>query len=361
MSSVPEKSKLIREKRSFFMRSGSFEKLKCSAKYPLQLVGVKLSKMSVIELAESIIVKSRLLSQRLLLVLFIILYKAICAILSILVRTSANPLSVVAVCDKQDKEDKDNTLPFYQRLQVKVEKLQRHKKRLDSLKSSDVFRSASLVTTTTTKTITETERLSKKIEENNRKILEQQRIERTTTCCTATTVKSENKEYGFHAELKRLREYSTEKEILPSLASESNKNTNIFELICLYPLVYGSILVMLCQLYILGNVLNSTAISLGYVFLIGSLGVIAVITFQVFFKRNFQKTKICSTKRLTSELTINEEHKIIEKHPQANSNLLQLEESIKSSIEITSNRQSRTRLKKNIDLSSKTLSKIKLL
>ncbi|XP_055380087.1 uncharacterized protein LOC129611145 [Condylostylus longicornis] len=361
MSSIPEKSNLLREKRSFFLRSGSFEKLKCSAKYPFRVVGVKLSKASVVELAESIIARSRLLSQRLLLILFIILYKAICATLSILVRTSANPLSVVAVCDKQNK---NTTLGFYERLQIKVEKLQKHKKRLDSLKSSDEIYGHIIRENVQILKIQQTTPITPIITSNLPSTPIATPVSKNLNNFNDSIINNNNnnnnvKDDEFHAEIKRLRKLYGEKECSSNIFgkiqqfSEINFNRNLLETIFLYPLVYGSILIMLCQIYVLGCVLNSTTITLGYIFLIGSLGIVAIITFKVFFSYKLQKDKTTSNNKKfnqSNEQTTNQ-----------NNNDVNLIATSNTATTTEAKRQSRSRLKKDIDLSSKTLSKIKLL
>lgn len=340
MSSMGEKSQIM-EKRSFFLRTGSFEKIKCSAKYPFRLAGIKLSKAALIELVDDIIVKARILSQRAFLIIFIAIFKMVSVSLSLVVDASANTLLAKQnICDNKDIDTKKG---FYQRLQEKLQKLQKYKSRLDSLKKDDLFISSSNIIQ---------HHSTPKIQKiNSINVQEKIQINNINKNDDVTTKLSE-----FHDEITKLRNNclselslsaSSSTSSLSSISSfTSSLNGKKLQRICLFPIVYGSIVFMYLQLLFLAIALNTSSIPPGLIFLIGSLLFVGFITFKVFFIEKFRKIDLKAISRQQIKLQQS----------------MELRKTVEALEELDNNkRQSRNRLKRVLDLNSKTLSKIKLL
>lgn len=126
MSSLVEKSetpirKPTLEKRNFFLRSSSIQKIKCSATYPFRIAGSKLSREAIKQLLESLIVKARLVSQKALIIIYIATLRVIGAISPL----SSSILAYDDVCDKLKETGKQ--LTFIERLLFHLMKLHIHK------------------------------------------------------------------------------------------------------------------------------------------------------------------------------------------------------------------------------------------
>lgn len=287
MSSIMEKStSSVIAKRSFFLRTGSIQKIKCSATYPFRLAGTKINRDAIKQLIEVLIHRGRILSQNALLNLYIATFKLVGAICSLWV----NPYDD-KFCDKSQKTD--NCLSFQQRLLEKIQRIQNHKSRLEP----------------------------KTQQQNN-----SPNTNRSAPVSTPTK---------FDAEIARLREYSTTNPENSGSCEKlaSSANNDFF----LGLIVYGSAVFIYLQLLMLTYALNTTNVPPGLLFLISSLLLIAFIAFKVFFVANVKRAE-------------------------ARAKGKELPNSPKSEETATSTaRQSRPRLKRVIDLDSKTLSKVKLL
>lgn len=279
MSSVAENNSRLSQKRGFFLRSSSIQKIKCSATYPFRIAGSKLSRDAIKQLLEVLIIKARLFSQKALLVLYIATFRILSAVLHLSVGTSAKRALDDEVCDKIKKTEKE--LTFRERILARAIKLQNHKKQIEAKATTD----------TSIKKESPTVKCSKPV----------------------VTLASN---------------------LFPSDEVKPTKQNYFFVVF-----VYASAVLIYLQLLILAVALNTTQIPPGLVFLISSLLFIAVILFKVLHRNKRSKLDTFRTR------TTNQQ-----------------EEKTANDI-VPETRRSRMRLQKTIgtDLTSKTLSKIKLL
>ncbi|XP_055854494.1 uncharacterized protein LOC129918144 [Episyrphus balteatus] len=308
--------------KTFFFRSDSIRKIKCTAVYPFQVAGIKLSKSALIELLETNIKKARICTQKAMLNFYCIILKLLSTLFALWDEkvqkkanaqsttitsstTSLNSESSIATKTNDAKLTTSNQSPlqtYQSRIAEKLIRIQKQKRRLSG---NSLIPSGSKVTPDTTP---------------------------SSTPSTSTT------------DLSRL-SVSSSTESLRSINLQP-KSTSTLQEYCLVLCVHAGLVVMYLQVVILGIALNTTHIPSGLIFMLCTIGIIG----YVFVKVSLMNQKPVTERSPRSSPQPSSEAKNSTRDP------------IKD--DFSPERQSRSKTKKvpqPIEFKYKTLSKVELL
>lgn len=312
--------------KTFFFRSDSIKKIKCTAVYPFQVAGLKLSKSALIELLETNIKKARICTQKAMLNFYCMILKLLSTLFALWdekVQKKANARPTTAatststtsldnseistanqVNDAKTITSNESSIQSYQsRIAAKLIRIQKQKRRLSG---NSLIPSAS--SSASTPTITPTSTPSSSIND----------LSRLSFSSSSST---------------------------DSLRSVGLQSQSKFQQYCLILCVHAGLVVMYLQVVILGIALNTTYIPSGLVFMLATIGIIG----YVFVKVSLQNEKSATEKSSRSS-----------RQPEAKTSTPR--DPIKD--DFSPERQSRSKTKKvpqPIDFKYKTLSKVELL
>lgn len=352
MSSLPEKSQTITPTtpsivssssssssskpmmtKTFFFRSDSIKKIKCTAAYPFQVAGIKLSKSALIELLETNIKKARICTQKAMLNFY-------CMILKLL-------STLFALWDEKVQKKARTTTTT----SANVSKTSATTTSLDSESSIQSNNDTQSTTTTTNESPIQSyqSRIAEKlirIQKQKRRLSGNSLIPSSSSIATSTpnSTPASSPSSSIN-DLSRLSISSSSTECLRSLNFQS-KSQSKFQHFCLILCVHAGLVVMYLQVVILGIALNTTNIPSGLIFMLATIGIIG----YVFVKVSLMNQKPSIEKSSRSRSPKPSEAKNDQCDP------------IKD--DFSPERQSRSKTKKvpkPIDFKYKTLSKVELL
>lgn len=320
--------------KTFFFRTDSIRKIKCTAAYPFQVAGLKLSKSALIELLETNIKKARICTQKAMLNFY-------CMILKLL-------STLFAFWDEKVQRKATPTTPTKTTTTTATVNASKTASSISLNSESSITSNDTNSTTSSNESPLQT--YQRRIAEKLVRIQKQKRrlsgnslipsASSSTPTPGSTPISTPSSSIN---DLSRL-SVSSSTESLRSFHLQSQPESKI-QKYCLVLCVHAGLVVMYLQVVILGIALNTTNIPSGLVFMLVTIGVIGYL---------FVKVSLVSQKSAT------------EKSPRSRSPKHEAKNTTCDPIkdDFSPERQSRSRAKKipqPIDFNYKTLSKVKLL
>ncbi|XP_055917143.1 uncharacterized protein LOC129949606 [Eupeodes corollae] len=261
--------------KTFFFRSDSIKKIKCTAAYPFQVAGLKLSKSALIELLETNIKKARICTQKAMLNFYCMILKLLSTLFALWDEkvqkkayfrqtTSTTTTAGTTMLDSESStatkinnaklttNPNESPIQSYQsRISEKLIRIQMHKRRLSGnslIPSSSSISSASLTPKSTSTSV--------------------------STPLSTTPSSSTN-------DLSRRQSFSSSSSTESLRLSRTHLYKSKLHEYCLVFCVHAGLVVMYSQVVILGIALNTTYIPSGLIFMLSTIGLIGYIFVKV--------------------------------------------------------------------------------